>query len=215
MRYSGNLTNQFVIAGAGGLGREIYGWLRSSNLGCELLEEYFVGFFDEGYKHETHLFGRKVFNSLGNLPSNIYFILAVGSPKSKRDIVSRLVSHGLKPMNYIHDTAVISTDVQLGRGVVVAPRASVAINANIGDFVLINGGAAVAHDVVIGEYTSLYGGNLIYGNATIGCSATIGAGAIVYPGKSIGNDATVGIGSVVLRSVRASQTVFGNPARLI
>ena len=50
---------------------------------------------------------------------------------------------------------------------------------------------------------------------------TLGEGAVVYPGaqivprRTIGADAVVGTGSVVLLNVRAGETVFVNPAKVV
>lgn len=43
--------------------------------------------------------------------------------------------------------------------------------------------------------------------------ASLGAGCIILPGITIGRGAKVGAGAVVTKSVKAGETVVGNPAR--
>lgn len=45
--------------------------------------------------------------------------------------------------------------------------------------------------------------------------AVIGANATILPGVEIGENAIIGAGSVVTKSVKANETVCGNPARNI
>ena len=80
----------------------------------------------------------------------------------------------------------------------------------------IHTGACVAQEVYLCTGThdfSTAARPLQTSSISIGANAFIGARAFLMPGVSVGEEAIVGACSVVTRSVPASVTVVGNPAR--
>lgn len=201
-----------VIFGAGGLARELWGWIcngRDSGLRASI-----AGFVVDGARKISHYGELPIFDRTEaerNGPPE--YLLAVADPASRRRLVGELDGRGWRAASYIHESAMLGVHLSIGAGTLIFPRCSISSDVKIGAHVLVNGGVAVGHDCVIGAYTSLLGGNSINGGVVLGEGVLVGAGASIYPGRRVGDGATIGMGSVVFRNVGAGQTVFGNPAR--
>lgn len=112
-----------------------------------------------------------------------------------------------------HPAAIVSGNVFLGDGTVIAPGAVVNPGVETGVNVIINSGSMIEHVTSIGDHVHVSPGAIICGGVRIGRLAHVGAGAVVIQGVSIGEGAVVGAGAVVLHDVESWTVVAGNPAR--
>lgn len=204
----------FVIVGAGGMGRELLGWIA----GCrpETRERFRVqAFISEAGDAGSVIHGVPVLHPddwSGPLPR---FVLAFAGPVAKKRLALELEARGWEPEIFVHDQSAVSPAATIGRGAVICAFCRVSTDCVVGEHVLVNGGSGIGHDASVGSYSSLLGSVSVNGSATIGEGVTLGAGSMIYPGKRVGDWATVGLASVVLRNVPGHATVFGNPARRI
>lgn len=204
----------FVIVGAGGLGRELLGWI----VGCsaETRERFKV----EAFISETKEQG-SVCHDIPIVHPDDWkgpaprFIIAFADPAEKRRVALALADRGWQAEIFIHDSAVVGLRTNIGAGTAVFPFCRISSDCEIGEHVLVNGGSGVGHDAAVGSYSSLLGAVSVNGNAQVGEGVLFGAGSMVYPGKKVGSWARIGLGSVVLRNVPEGATMFGNPARRI
>ena len=213
MKYDESVSDHpVVIIGAGGLARELWGWIKGAN-DCKT-ESRVAAFVVEGLPAFERYDGIPVVarEQAGQL-GVVEYLIAIADPLVRRRLSAELDALGWIAGMYIHESAVLGVNLSIGKGTMIFPRCSISSDATIGEHVLVNGGTAIGHDCVIGSYTSILGGASINGGVTLGEGVLVGAGAIIHPGKKVGDGATVGMGSVVLRHVAAGQTVFGNPAR--
>jgi len=207
---------KILIVGAGGFGREVYGWTTNSQ------ENYadwkLVGFIDDnlsaldGYNYDV-----SIVSTISDYQPKIdeYLVMALGNPKSKSKIVDLLESKGARFETFIHKTAFVGKGVKIGTGVVMCPHSTITCDASIGDFVTFNVYSGAGHDTKIASYSTLSAHVDITGFVKIGKRVIIGSHACILPGVSVGDDAVVGAGSVVVKNVKEGQTVFGNPAKAI
>jgi acetyltransferase EpsM len=204
----------FVIVGAGGLGRELLGWIAGSG------EEARARFKVHAFVSEVSEPGRTC-HRLPVITPDAWegppprFVIAFAEPVEKQRIAALLVARGWTPETYIHESAVVGLNAKIGAGTSIYPFCRISSDAVVGEHVLVNGGSGIGHDAVVGSYSSLLGAVSVNGNAIVGEGVLLGAGSSVYPGKRVGDWAKIGIGSVVLRNVRERATMFGNPARRI
>lgn len=204
----------FVIVGAGGLGRELLGWIA----GCrdETRNRFHVeAFISEGNDAGSVCHGVPVMHPddwRGPAPR---FIIAFAEPSEKKRVAKSLQALGWQAETFIHDSAFVGLEAKIGAGTVICPSCRISSDCEIGEHVLINGGSGVGHDAVVGNYSSLLGSVSVNGSSKVGEGVVFGAGSMVYPGKKVGAWAKVGLGSVVLRNVPEGATVFGNPATRI
>jgi acetyltransferase EpsM len=204
----------FVIVGAGGMGRELLGWIA----GCapDTRHRFQVtAFISEGDDGGSICHGLPVFAPDDWVGAAPRFIIAIADPAEKKRIALSLAARGWIAETFIHDSAAVGLKAQIGAGTVICPQCRISSDCVIGEHVLVNGGSGVGHDAVVGSYSSLLGTVSVNGNAHVGEGVLLGAGSMIYPGKKVGDWATVGLGSVVLRNVAGGATVFGNPAQRI
>lgn len=205
-----------IIVGAGGLGREIYSWVSQT---IESKNEHTIkGFIDDNLQALMNLpYSVKVLDTISDYTPEINdsFILAIMNPETKKQISNQLIQKKASFFTFVHPTAIIGTNVTLGKGNIICPYCILTNDIVLGDFVFINTNSTIGHDSTIGHYTSINGKVEITGNSTIGERCLFGVGAVVIPGRRIDNRVTVGAGSVVIRNIKSDKTVFGNPAKYI
>jgi UDP-perosamine 4-acetyltransferase len=144
-----------------------------------------------------------------------HVVIAVGDNRLREQLAKKAVAAGFILHTSVHRSASISPSCRLGAGTVVFAGAIVNARASIGSNVIINSGAIVEHDCVIDDNAHVAPGCTLAGNVIVGKRVLIGAGAAVIPGVRIEDDAVVGAGAIVIRNVANSQTVVGNPARVM
>lgn len=203
----------YLIFGAGGLGRELWGWIKHArdNGAPKRLRAFVADDAAPGQHYDGIPVLRR--EQAAALAAAAPYLNAVGSAAGRRSVAESLSAQGWQALTYVHESVLRGVNVALGEGVVVCPRSSLSSDCTLHDHVLVNGGCGVAHDVVVGRYSVLLGTVSLNGNVTVGEGATLGAGALVHPGRRIGDGAVVGMGSAVFTHVRAKTTVVGNPAR--
>ncbi|MBI2567547.1 MAG: N-acetyltransferase [Candidatus Schekmanbacteria bacterium] len=141
---------------------------------------------------------------------------------------------------YNPDLTEVQQDVELGSGSRVGSFSLIHAGARIGERCTIGShcnictcqigdrvsiqtgchitrGVVIEHDVFVGPGVITLNDKTMTGKELRGpivrAGARIGGGSVLLPGVEIGRAAIVGAGSVVTKSVAASATVAGNPAR--
>ncbi len=147
-----------------------------------------------------------------DLPDGGRWVLAIGDLGARRRALGGL-DGGRRCGAIVHPSAVIGSDVELGDGTVVMPRAVINRGARIGIDGIVNTGAIVEHDCVIGDNAHLAPGSVLGGGVRVGGGTLVGIGACVIPGMVIGRGCVVGAGAVVVRGVGDGERVVGVPAR--
>ncbi len=209
MTATANVALPLVIMGAGGLARELYGWMAAAGQA-----DLPVAFVQHDAPAQPQWQGVPICR-VADLKGPVRYLLAVGAPATKRRLTAEADALGWQAQAYVHSTALVGLQSSLGRGTLVLPYCTVSSSARIGDFVTMNCRAAVGHDSVVGDYTTLLGSNCVNGNVQVGKDVVLGAACVIHPSRRIGDRATVGMGAVVVGHVKADTTVFGNPARRV
>jgi sugar O-acyltransferase (sialic acid O-acetyltransferase NeuD family) len=206
---------QLYIVGAGGFGRELYGWIR--DLPAWGRDWEFAGFLDDNLSALDGCdYDVKVVASLKDfIPTpGQKFACGIGNVALKQKVCGSLLERGAEFTTLVHPTAIIGANVALGSGTVVCPRVTLTCDIQIGAMVMINLHSTVGHDAGIGPWSTLSAHCDLTGGVRVGAGVFLGSGARILPGKSVGDGAVVGAGSVVIRDVKPGDSVFGNPARV-
>ena len=123
-------------------------------------------------------------------------LISVNDPTIRHQIADRFRHlRGTSPL--IDPSVIRGTDIEMGRGVVVAPGAVLLRSVTLGDHVHVNYLASMTR-CDIGDYSTISPAAVICGNVTIGEDCYIGANATICERSTIGNRVTVGAGAVVL-----------------
>ena len=205
-----------VIIGAGGFGRELYGIARES-LG------YGVAFDVKGFldARRDALAGFAGYPPVVGSPEDYVpaaddvFVAALGDIASRRRCVAALEARGAKFQALVHRSASLGPNAVVGGGAVIAQGAFVSADAVVGRHACVFQNSIIGHDARVGDFAHVYSLCALGGGVTLGEGAVVYPGAQVVPRRTIGADAVVGTGSVVLLNVRAGETVFGNPAKVV
>ncbi|MBN1855444.1 MAG: acetyltransferase [Dehalococcoidia bacterium] len=211
-------TPSLVIVGAGGFGKEVLSTaLDMERQGTGL---HPLGFLDDNPAlHGTTLSGFPVLGGLDWVNSHnaaeVRYVVAVGTPGVKAQMVARLDGLGAQYANIIHPSAVVWGDLARDAGIVALPFAFVSAGAQVARHVHLNVGATVGHDVWIDASSTIGPWADVNGYCVVAEGAYVGAHAALLQGVKVGEWATIGMCACVLEDVPSGATVAGVPARRI
>jgi sugar O-acyltransferase (sialic acid O-acetyltransferase NeuD family) len=119
------------------------------------------------------------------------------------------------PINAIHPSAVISSSVRMGDGVMIAANVTLNPLVEIGRGVICNTSSSIDHECIIGDFVHIAPGAVLCGNVRVGKGSFVGANSVIRQGITIGNNVIIGAGTVVIKNIPDNTTVIGNPARIL
>lgn len=210
-------ADRWLIVGAGGFGREVYAWtlghLHSKTNGPQ------IGFLDDNpecldrFPDLKPLWSERI-STYSPRPGD-RLLMAIADPGAKLAAGSMLVSRGATFASYIHPTAVLSHDFQIGKGCILCPLSVVCCSVRIGDFVSMNVGALAGHDSVIEDGCTLSPHANVAGQVDLERGVFLGCQTVILPKIRIGEFARIGAGSTVISHVRSYSTMLGVPAKRV
>ena len=196
------MSKEVVIIGAGGHGRVVADIIKQSG-------DKVLGFLDDADIKNLPMLG-KVKDC--EKYSNKEFIIAIGNNSIRRSIAEKYP--GLNYYSAIHPSAVIGSDVTIGKGTCVMPYAVVNNGATVENQCIINTGAIVEHDCYVNSFSHVSPGATLCGTVCVGKNTQIGAGSVVRNNITIADDVMIGAGSVVVKDITVSGTYVGVPAKI-
>ncbi len=143
--------------------------------------------------------------------SNGKVIIAIGDNATRK----RLAKNNWQYTKVLHESAMVSSSVDIGNGTVVMHGAIIQFDSKIGEHVIVNTRAQVDHDCIIHDFVHVGPGAVLCGNVSVGEGTLVGAGSVILPNKKIGRWAIIGAGAVVTSDIEDYSVVVGNPARVI
>lgn len=203
---------QMVIAGAGGLGREVAVYARDCGLRVR-------GFLDDT-DADPRRFGLDlaVLSSIdAYVPApHDAVVVAVGEPADRAVVAARLAVRGADFGLVVHPLAYVAAGAgTLAPGCVIAPFATIGLGARLGPHCLVNTHAGIGHDAVLGAACVVSPHGVVNGFAVLDDGVWVGSSAVVAPRCRVGAGARLAAGTVVLSTVAAGATMWGNPARAL
>lgn len=165
----------YLIYGAGGHARVLMEGL-TSTYGDEIV----VGFFNDG-DGPTILSGVSVNRYRPDHHPQAKLLFGVGLPDIRKKLATK-VSHQFG--TFIHPSATVAKDVDIGEGTVVLAGAVIQTGAKIGKHVIINANVTIDHDAVAEDYVTTYPG--VY----VGANAIVSEGTLVNPNATIMRNST-------------------------
>jgi sugar O-acyltransferase (sialic acid O-acetyltransferase NeuD family) len=209
---------RLVIAGAGGLGREILATAKA----CDAARERYnvLGFLDP----DPGLAGVRVGGipvvgdddwCRSNLDVSLKFICAIGDPRSRRNLVAKLSAMNCAFASIVHPDVGIPDSVQLGVDTVVMAGTRFTADAVVGSHVIIYLNCSITHDVRVGDFCTIAPGCHLAGAAALGTGSQLGIGACVLPGRRVGAWSVIGAGSTVTHDIPDYAVAVGTPCRVI
>lgn len=206
-----SMASKIAIFGAGGHGITVLDALLESGWGAQS-----IVFLDDGGVKERFsipVVGDRLRLSDVDFLAGHDIIIGIGDTRIRYELSKVAQAYGARFASAIHPLANISRMALVGQGTYIAPFANIGAHATVGDFCVINTGAMVGHDCAVLDGASVNDGTVLGGGVKVGQEAYIGTNVSVLPRLTIGPRAIVGAGAVVTRTVRATITVKGVPAK--
>lgn len=208
------IKKKLIIIGAGSVGGFI-----SYNIE-EFKEFEILGFLDDDpSKHGKIVYGYKVLGNIDNIDEyisneKVYVVIGIANPFDKEKIAVKLLDKRVEFPNLISSNVWMSSEVKIGKGVILYPGVSINYGTVIKDFVIINMNCAVGHNCIINDYSTLAPGVNLGGHTFIGSTSEIGIGVSTRQGITIGNKSIIGGQSMVVKDVKEGVKVKGVPASI-
>lgn len=209
---------KIAIYGAGGFGLEVAMLLQQLN--AVSFDWDLIGFFDDGVPEGKIINGYPVLGGVRQLnqwQSALSVVVAVGTPMTKRRIVDRIENRNISHPVLVHPSVITGDKqyVSIGEGSIICAGTIITTNVLIGRHVILNLACTVGHETEIGDFSSLMPMCNISGEVKIGQETFWGTGAVVINQKTVGNNSIVGAGAVVTNDIPDNVTAVGVPARVV
>lgn len=147
---------------------------------------------------------------------NYFLAMGLGGFKDnflREKVFNSMVGLGMRFLNVIHPSAVISETVVFGQGVTIFPGVILNAEVEIGDNTIIATGSTIDHETIIEENVLVSAGVTVGAYSIIGKRSLIALGANVVSGVKIGVDVLVAAGALVVNDISDNKKVFGIPAK--
>lgn len=141
--------------------------------------------------------------------------VGIGNNEVRKCFHEHLIAANASIPILIHPTAVIGSEVNIGKGTAV--MAGVVINSctQIGQGCIVNTSCSIDHDCVIEDFVHLSPGVRLAGNVTVGNGSWLGIGSSVSNNINIVKKTVTGAGAVVVKDILSSGTYVGIPVRRV
>ncbi|RLC50864.1 MAG: hypothetical protein DRZ79_03715 [Candidatus Cloacimonadota bacterium] len=116
---------------------------------------------------------------------------------------------------FIHPSAYVAPNVEIGKGSVIMPQVSVSSGVKIGKCCLVMVNASIGHNSKIGNYCHLAAQSCISSFVELETGVHIGLNATVRENIIIKKYSSLGMGSVLLQNIGEKEIWAGNPARFL
>ena len=147
--------------------------------------------------------------------NDIPIAFGIGDNKTRRKLFEKVINGGFSVATLIHPSAVISSNVKVGKAAVIMPNVVVNANSEIGDGVILNTASVIEHENIIENFVHISPNVALAGNVTVKENVHVGISSTVIQNIKIGKNSIIGAGSVVLEDVLESKICYGNPCRVV
>ena len=204
---------KIVLIGSGAVAAEVTAYIKHINDLTREQKYEIIGYADESpekYSENArkYNFSSPYFGGLEKLnKDDFYYLPAFSDVGYKKSVGSMILSRGLKSINLIHPSSIISSPENLGIGNIIYPFCIIGPNVKIGNFNLLTSYSCVSHDSKIGDFNFLASA-VIAGNSTIEDLNFFGLKSTVIPNTEIGSMNKIQAGMIVDKKIGNNEIIF-------
>lgn len=207
------MTNDIVIVGAGGFGREV-AWL-IERINAMRPTWNILGFVDDaewGCVSGWDVLGNTDWLLAYEHPLAV--AVAIGSSDARKSVAEKVMAnHRLLFPSLVDPSALTSESVRYGKGCIVCAGAILTVDISLGDFCIVNLDCTIGHDAMLRDYVTLYPSVNVSGAVELGACVEMGTGSQVIQFNAVGAKTIVGAGAVVTRDLPSGCVAVGMPAK--
>jgi len=212
------MTKRVIIIGGGGNASVIgYAILDANKRGLSELK--FCGYLNDR-DNVSEIEGYSVLGGLKDvqklLNEGYYFINAIGKIGYQEERVALIKGLNIpdeRSCTFVHPTAYVAPNVNIGIGCVVMPNASISPGTQIGNHTRIMINAVIGHNNIIGEFCFFAAASCTGAHLTIGNGVFISLNATTREFLVLSDYSTLGMGAVLTKNMGKGEIWIGNPAR--
>lgn len=205
------MRKKIVFIGAGGYAKSVL-----DSLDLSIYE--FYGFIDnfkpKGTTHLGYPILAKTIDEFKERDDYSFFI-SIGNNAYRLEKFIKLEEYQCDIINVVDNTAIVSSNSTLGKGVFVGKLAIVNSGVTVGNNVIINTKSLVEHGCNIGNHSNISTNSTLNGDVIVEDYCFIGSSSVITGQLRIGEGSVVGAGAVVIRNVKPRTVVAGVPAKFI
>lgn len=211
--------SRILIAGGGGFGLEIYGYIISDLTAAQHPQPPTVGILNDSPDCEVlkkipdalHCGGIQDYRPV---PEDTV-VIAIGSTDGRRKIAEVLRKKGARLLTYIHPTALIAKNSVIGEGSIICPHSIVNTGARVDENVLVNVFCSIGHNAHVKSHSILSPYCSMSGDSVLGESGFMGTRATLFPKVEIGPECIVDAHSAVRQSTPARKIISSRGQYLV
>ena len=209
---------RLIIIGAGDFGREVSWVAERINAVTPVWE--LLGFVDDTpEKQGTVVDGYPVLgpvSSLSSVTEETWVVCSIGTGKTRRRIMERILENPvLKVATLIDPAVIVGRNAWVGEGCVVCAGTVLAISSRLEAHVIVNLNCTIGHDTVLEPFCTVHPGSNLSGKVHVGACTDIGTGTKIIQGLTVCPGCTMGAGAVVVRDLAEPGTYVGVPVKRI
>ena len=205
------MMKKIILIGAGGLAKEIYGYIQEDikhGLIQDLVIKGFLAPSKESFESlniESNYLGHE--NDY-QIELNDFFVLAIGDVLVREQVLARLEKKNARFFTYIHSSVFIDSSASIGKGVVICPFSAVNAQSVVGDFTLMNIFSSIAHDSEVGSNSILSPYATLNGGVKAGDGLFMATKSMILPNLVVEENCTISAGVVVSKRMKAGTLAY-------
>ncbi|RPA63834.1 acetyltransferase [Shewanella frigidimarina] len=201
---------ELIIIGGGGFAKEVV-WLAGD---CNRKVK---GVLDDSVEtHNTYVQGAAVIGSVSEWVNykDCEFIIAIGSPRTRRYVLNKMLSLGKPNFSIlIHPSVRLSNTVTVGNGSIICAGSILTADIMLGEHNILNLNVTVGHECQFGDYVTIAPMVAVSGNVLLGDLVEVGTGSVIRQGLSLLEGSMLGMGGVLTKNIPERIIFAGNPAK--
>lgn len=209
------MTNDIVIVGAGGFGREV-AWL-IERINAMQPTWNILGFVDDagrGCVSGWDILGNTDWLLAYDHPLAV--AVAIGSSDARKSVAEKIMANRrLSFPTLVDPSATTSESVRYGKGCIVCAGTILTVDITFGDFCIVNLDCTIGHDALLRDYVTLYPSVNVSGAVELGTCVEMGTGSQIIQLKVVGAKTIVGAGAVVTKDLPSGCVAVGMPAKSV